>query len=89
MSTDKLKIAVLYDVWEENEPAAPPPPEKPARGKTRKRKKEKPDREEIFDALTKLGYEPVYQVLDGRVQALTALARSGSVVQGSRDRRRE
>jgi D-alanine-D-alanine ligase len=75
MSTDKLKISVLYDTWEESEPAESPP-EKPPRGKTRKKKKEKPDREEIFDALVKLGYEPVYQVLDGRTQALTALARN-------------
>ena len=72
MSTDKRKIAVLYDVWEENEP----PPE-PVR-KTKKRKKEKPDREEVFEALGKLGYEPVFHMLDGRAQALSALARSDS-----------
>jgi D-alanine-D-alanine ligase len=78
MSREKLKIAVLYDVYEEEaEPPPPPPPEKPskARGKVRKKKKEKHDREEIFEALQKLGHEAVYQVVDGRDQSLIALAR--------------
>ncbi len=34
------------------------------------------DREEIFDALVKLGHEAVYQVVDGRDQTLIALARA-------------
>ncbi|HEX5133810.1 MAG TPA: ATP-grasp domain-containing protein [Thermoanaerobaculia bacterium] len=77
MSTTKLKIAVLYDVWEEEEPPPEPPPEKAAHGKKRRRKKrEKADREEIFDALQKLGHEPFYQVLDGTEKTLVALARS-------------
>ena len=66
--SDKLKVAVLYDVWEEDPPAAEPEPEKPKRRSTKKRrkkKKEKHDREEIFEALQKLGHEPFYQVLDG------------------------
>ncbi len=80
MSREKLKIAVLYDVFEE-EPEPAPPPEKPAKAKTkgkvrRKKKKDIPDREEIFDALVKLGHEPVYQVLDGRDQTLVAIARA-------------
>ena len=77
MSTTKLKVAVLYDTWEEEEEPAPaPPPEKPAaRGKRRKKKLEKADREEIFDALGKLGHEPFYQVLDGSDKSLVALAR--------------
>jgi D-alanine-D-alanine ligase len=84
MSKETLKVAVLYDLWEDVEPApapeepAPPAP-RPAKGKrkpaTRKKKKEKPDREEVFDALVKLGHEPVYQVLDGRPQTLAAIAR--------------
>jgi D-alanine-D-alanine ligase len=75
MSVQSLKVAVLYDVWEETPPE--PPPEKPGRGKPRRRKKkEKPDREEVFDALQKLGYEASYQVLDGRTQSLTAIART-------------
>jgi len=73
MSREKLKIAVLYDVYEEEPEPAPPPPEKPSkvRGKVpRKKKKEKHDREEIFEALVKLGHEAVYQVVDGRDQSL-------------------
>jgi len=79
MSREKLKIAVLYDVYEEEPEPAPPPPEKPSktRGKPpRRKKKEKHDREEIFDALVKLGHEAVYQVVDGRDQSLIALARA-------------
>ena len=80
MSREKLKIAVLYDVFEED-PEPAPPPEKPAKAKEkgkvrRKKKKDIPDREEIFDALVKLGHEPVYQVIDGRDQTLVAIARS-------------
>ena len=83
MSPAKLKIAVLYDVWEDTaeEPGPPPPEEeKPAprarRAKPRKKaKRRKLDREEIFEALGKLGHEPVYQVLDGRDASLTGLAR--------------
>ena len=75
MSSTKLKVAVLYDVWEEQEPPPPePPPKKPVRGK-RKKKLEKADREEIFDALVKLGHEPFYQVLDGAEKTLVALAK--------------
>ena len=69
------KVAVLYDLWEE-EPEPPPPPETPAPRKgRRRRRKPKQDREEIFAALQKLGYEPSYQVVDGRPQSLTALSR--------------
>ena len=75
MSSTKLKVAVLYDVWEETEPPPEPPPEKPARGKRRKKKREKADREEIFEALGKLGHEPFYQVLDGAEKTLVALAK--------------
>ena len=80
MSRERLKVAVLYDVFEED-PEPAPPPEKPSKAKTkgkvrRKKKKDVPDREEIFDALVKLGHEPVYQVLDGRDQSLVAIARA-------------
>jgi D-alanine-D-alanine ligase len=74
MSSTKLKVAVLYDLWEEQEPPEPPP-EKPVRGKRRKKKREKADREEIFEALGKLGHEPFYQVLDGTEKTLVALAK--------------
>ncbi|MGA2000227.1 MAG: D-alanine--D-alanine ligase [Terriglobales bacterium] len=78
MNGAKLKIAVLYDVWEE-EPAEPAV-EKPARRKkgSKPRRKEKHDREEIFEALQKLGHEPFYQVLDGRTASLSALAKCGA-----------
>jgi len=79
MSREKLKIAVLYDVFEEEPEPPAPPPEKPAkkRGKPKRAKKrEKHDREEIFEALGKLGHEPIYQVVDGRDQSLIALARA-------------
>jgi D-alanine-D-alanine ligase len=72
MNATKMKVAVLYDAWEDEAPE--PAPEKPPR-KTRK-KKEKHDREEIFEALGKLGYEPFYQVLDGKNQSLAAAARA-------------
>ena len=38
----------------------------------------KEDREEIFDALGKLGHEPSYYVLDGRPQSLYALGKCGA-----------
>ena len=81
--TTKLKIAVLYDQWEEQAPEPEPEPEKPvrktkAKKKTAKKKKEKHDREEIFEALQKLGHEPFFHVLDGRTQSLFALAKCGA-----------
>src|SRR5262245_16390902 len=79
MSKAKLRIAILYDQWVEDEQPAPPPEETPRRGKKsvkkRKAKKEMEDREEIFEALQKLGHDPFYQVLDGRPQTLAALAK--------------
>ncbi len=76
-----MKIAVLYDVWEEEAaPAEPPEPKPPARKKRsrKKAKREKEDREEIFEALEKLGHEPFYQVLDGTPQCLNSLAKCES-----------
>src|SRR5215469_2616596 len=71
----KLKVAILYENWGDEEEAAPQPVKK-KRTKERKRKKrEKHDREEIFEALESLGHEPSYQVLDGEEKTLTALAR--------------
>ena len=70
MTSAKLKVAVLYDVWEED--TAPveaaeekAPARKPKSKAQRKTRTEKEDREEIFEALEKLGHEPFYQVLDG------------------------
>jgi len=82
MTGAKLKIAVLYDVWGDEATAAAEiaDEEKSARKKKphSKVKREKEDREEIFEALEKLGHEPFYQVLDGTPQCLTALAKCGA-----------
>ena len=63
----KLKIAILYDVWEDDAEVAEAPVKKKSGKKT---KKEKEDREEIFESLEKLGHAPFYQVLDGTPQCL-------------------
>src|SRR5437588_12563586 len=83
MDPKKLKVAILYDIWEEDTPEPEPEPEpekkKRVRKKGRKKKKvEKHDREEIFEALERLGHEPIYQVVDGRKQSLISLARCGA-----------
>ena len=83
MSQTGLKIAILYDTWDDDgeEPTAPAEATPPA-GRARKKRKTskrarrpKLDREEIFDALGKLGHEPSYLVLDGHDQSLLAVAR--------------
>lgn len=82
MSPAKLKIAVLYDIWDED--PEPPPVEEEKAGKNGKLKKRKPkkkpkeDREEIFEALEKLSHEPFYQVLDGTRQSLISMSRCGA-----------
>src|ERR1039458_2001939 len=81
MTGTKLKVTVLYDLWEE-QPAEVqeevPPPRKRKGQKKRRKKPVKHDREEIFEALEKLGHEPSYHVLDGRTQSLLSLAKSGA-----------
>jgi D-alanine-D-alanine ligase len=81
MTGSKLKVTVLYDLWEE-EPAQVeeevPAPRKRKGQKKRKKKPVKHDREEIFEALEKLGHEPSYYVLDGRPQTLFGLAKCGA-----------
>ncbi len=78
MTGTKLKVTVLYDLWEEEpvevEEEAPPPRKRKGQ-KKRKKKPVKHDREEIFEALEKLGHEPSYHVLDGRPQSLLSLAK--------------
>src|SRR3982074_1916492 len=83
----KLKIALLYDLWNEDPVAAAAKEEKeeaeaPSRNPRTKakkakkvKKKEKTDREEIFEALQKLGHEPSYFELDGHPQSLHSLSR--------------
>jgi len=77
----KLKIAVLYDLWEEQTGVVEEPEETPAPGKRkrgRKKRKEKEDREEIFEALEKLEHKPFFHVLDGTQQSLAGLAKCGA-----------
>jgi D-alanine-D-alanine ligase len=72
LDSSSLRIGVLYDEWaDEKEPAVDPAPDKVGK---RRRRLEKPDREEIFEALTKKGHQPTYFCLDGRPKSLKALA---------------
>ena len=72
----KLKVAVLYENWGDEEELTPEPVEKKRKkGKKKRKKREKHDREEIFEALESLGHEPSYQMLDGEEKSLAALAR--------------
>jgi D-alanine-D-alanine ligase len=85
MSNKPLKIAILYDTWEdaalepgaepEAAPEEKPKKKKPASSKKKRKKKNKFDREEIFDALEKLGHDPTYLILDGHKASLLALAK--------------
>jgi D-alanine-D-alanine ligase len=77
----KLKITVLYDLWEEEPAEVQEEVPAPRKGKAQKKRKKKPvkhDREEIFEALEKLGHEPSYYVLNGRPQSLLGLAKCGA-----------
>ena len=63
MTGTKLKVTVLYDLWEEDAAQVEeevPPPRKRKGQKKRKKKPVKHDREEVFEALEKLGHEPSY-----------------------------
>src|ERR1700757_2435020 len=76
-----LKVTILHEAWDEGPPEPEPEPLKAPRGKGGKRRTKKHpmyDREEIFQALTKLGHEPSYHMLDGKNQSLLALARCGA-----------
>ena len=80
MAGTKLKVTVLYDMWEV-EPAEVPeevPAPRNRKGQKKTKKPPKQDREEIFEALQKLGHEPSYYVLDGRPQSLFGLAKCGA-----------
>lgn len=81
MNAKKLRVAILYDVWEEETATAELMEEKPIpRGRKvgKKTKKEKEDREEIFESLEKLGHHPFYQVLDGSTKCLHSLKECGA-----------
>lgn len=76
-----MKIAILYDLWEGTEeyPGAHADEELAKSGRARKPpRRPKLDREEIFEALTKLGHEPSYLEIDGTDSTLVAVARSKS-----------
>jgi D-alanine-D-alanine ligase len=78
-----LKVAILYDTWDDGavEPTAPPAeepaPKRRRKGKKRKKaRRPKLDREEIFEALEKLGHQPSYLVVDGEDPSLLAVAKT-------------
>ena len=71
----KLKIAILYENWGEEDEESPQPAKKRGTKSKRKKKREKHDREEIFEALKELGHQPFYEVLGGDEKSLTALSR--------------
>jgi len=78
MAGTKLKVTVLYDLWEEAPPVVEEELPEPRRTRLKKKRKKKPvkhDREEIFEALEKLGHVPSYYVLDGKPQSLLGLAK--------------
>ncbi|HVN92346.1 MAG TPA: hypothetical protein VMT38_01550 [Terracidiphilus sp.] len=78
MTGPKLKVTVLYDLWEEAPVEIEEEIPAPRKRKGQKRRKKRPikhDREEIFEALEKLGHEPSYYVLDGRMQSFLGLAK--------------
>ncbi len=67
----RLRVGVLYDVWEDDEEDVA------AAEKPRKKKpKEKEDRHEIYESLKRAGHSPFYQVLDGKTESLLALAKT-------------
>jgi D-alanine-D-alanine ligase len=88
-----MKIALLYDLWNEDPVAAAARADaadgnadaatgsgrgasgRKTRKVIKKVKKEKTDREEIVEALQKLGHETSHVELDGRPQSLHALAK--------------
>jgi D-alanine-D-alanine ligase len=76
-----VKVTILHDTWEDGPPEPVAEPVKAPRSKNGKRPRKKNplhDREEIFEALTKLGHEPSYHVLDGKNQSLLAVAKCGA-----------
>jgi D-alanine-D-alanine ligase len=77
MNGRNLKIAVLYDVFGDEDPSPVVTERKTSRKRKpqTKKQREKEDREEIFEALAKLGHQPFYQVLDGTRRSLESLSK--------------
>jgi len=78
-----LKIAILYDTWDDGaeEPTVDvaveePPRKRRRKGRRIKAKRPKLDREEVFEALEKLGHQPNYLVIDGEDPSLLAVAKT-------------
>lgn len=69
-----MKIGILYEVWGDTEEY----PGQNLEDSATRRKKRRPklDREEVFQAVEKLGHEASYIELDGRDSSLFALAKS-------------
>ena len=65
----KLKVIVLYDLWEPEEDTSGTNGKAPLVRTLDKKEVE----EEVIDALTKLGHEPTLHVLDGSLKSLHAL----------------
>src|SRR5438270_6020501 len=75
---DGLKICILYELNEDETPSVEPeraPRNGNGRAKTKRRRKPVHDRDEIFEALTRIGRQPFYHALDGKSSSLTALAK--------------
>jgi D-alanine-D-alanine ligase len=74
----KLKISILYENFGQEEDPPPEPQKKKRVSGKRRKKRAQHDREEIFEALEKLGHEPSYQLLEGDDKSLIALSRLDS-----------
>ena len=81
----RLKVAILYDTWDDGaeEPTTEvlveePAPRRRRRKGARSRRVRRPklDREEVFEALGKLGHQPVYLAIDGADPSLLAVAKT-------------
>src|SRR5678815_5815302 len=68
----KLRVAVLYDIWYEEEETSAEEA-KPVR---RKRKPDKEDRQEIHEALREAGHSPFYVTVDGTRESLADLTKT-------------
>ncbi|HKQ56757.1 MAG TPA: ATP-grasp domain-containing protein [Candidatus Eisenbacteria bacterium] len=65
----KLRIGVLYDYWWDED-------EERVEGERPKKKSPEEDVQEVYEALRKVGHNPVYVRLDGTRESLIELARS-------------
>ncbi len=68
----KLRVAILYDIWYEEEEETPEEA-KPVR---RRRKPDKEDRQEIHEALRETGHSPFYVTVDGTRESLADLTKT-------------